>query len=152
MRRISYQDVPSAMFEKLRDLETFIAQSSLSEQLLELMRLRVSQLNLCAYCVDMHHKELKHLGESDLRLSMLCVWRETSLFSEKEQVVLTFAETLSKGTRKNLPDAVYDPLTSFFSKEEICYLTLAVAQINTWNKLMKTFQFESGKYQVEGAV
>jgi len=149
MGRISYQDVPASMFEKLREIEAYIEESSIPKQFLELLRLRISQLNTCAYCVDMHHKELKDLGETDLRLSMLCVWEEATLFSDKERAALKFAEVLSNCMHEKISEQVYTPLLSFFSKKEICYLTLSIAQITTWNQLMKTFQFESGNYQIE---
>jgi len=149
MERISYQDIPKGMFENLMSTENFINQSSLEIKLLELIRLRVAQKNGCAYCVDMHHKELKHLGETDLRLSSLCVWKETPYFSEKEMAALNLTDALTKMSRDPLPEEVFEVLTPHFSKEEICYLTLAIAQINTWTRLMKTFKFTPGNYQVK---
>lgn len=149
MQRISYQDIPEGMFDNLMETENFINKSSLDFNLLELIRLRVAQKNGCAYCVDMHHKELKHLNETDLRLSSLCVWEETNYFNDEEVAVLKFTDTLTKLSRGPIPDEVYDPLLSFFSKEEISYLTLAVAHINTWTRLMKTFRFIPGQYKVQ---
>jgi len=148
MERISYQDIPKGMFEKLRDIEDYLENSSIEFKLLELIRLRVAQKNGCAYCVDMHHKELKAIGESDLRLASLCVWAETPFFTNKERVVLTFTDYLTKLSREPLKDAIYNPLLEHFSKTDICYLTLAISQINTWTRLMKTFKFEAGKYKV----
>ena len=149
MERISYQDIPKGMFENLMSTENFINQSSLEIKLLELIRLRVAQKNGCAYCVDMHHKELIHLGETDLRLSSLCVWKETPYFSEKEMAALNLTDALTKMSRDPLPEKVFEVLTPHFSKEEICYLTLAISQINTWTRLMKTFKFTPGNYQVK---
>ncbi|RPG30422.1 MAG: carboxymuconolactone decarboxylase family protein [Muricauda sp. TMED12] len=152
MERISYQDIPKGMFENLMTTENFINQSSLGIKLLELIRLRVAQKNGCAYCVDMHHKELKHLGETDLRLSSLCVWKETPYFTEKEEAALTLTDALTKLSRDPLPEETFDALTPHFNKEEICYLTLAISQINTWTRLMKTFRFVPGNYQVKETV
>lgn len=149
MERITYQEIPQGMFDKLMVVENFIKESQLSFQLLEIMRLRVSQLNGCAYCTDMHYKELKHLGETDLRLSSLCVWEEAECFTAKERVVLAFAEALTRPKEGPVPDSVYDPLLSYFNKEDISQLTLAVAQVNTWNRLMKTFRFTPGIYEVK---
>ena len=146
MERISYGDIPTGMFEHLRKLEDFIKKSSINNQLLELIKLRVSQKNGCAYCVDMHYKELKKTGETELRLSSLCVWEETPYFSEKERAVLAFADSLTKLRRTPFPDEAYNPLLKLFSKEEICVLTLAITQINTWNRLMKVFLFTPGNY------
>lgn len=148
MERILYQEVPTEIFEKLRAIETYLENSFIDKQLLELLRLRISQINGCAYCVDMHNKELKHLGETELRLSSLCVWKETLYFTEKERAVLQFAEKLTRITEEPLSNKYYDILLNFFSKEEICNLTLAISQINTWNRLMKVFRFTPGHYTV----
>lgn len=149
MERITSQELPSGMFEKLMAIEDFIKESSLEFKLLELIKLRISQLNGCPYCVDMHYKELKHVGETALRLASLCVWEETPYFSEKERVVLTFAESLTRINSKPLNDKVFSPLLSFFNKEEVSYLSLAITQINSWNRLMKVFSFTPGNYEVE---
>lgn len=148
MERITYPDIPKGMFENLRAIEDFIDQSPLDPKLLELIKLRTSQENGCAYCVDMHYKELKHLGETELRLSSLCVWEETPYFTEKERAVLFFTEALTNLNRSPLANQVYDSLLDYFSKEEITYLTLAISQINTWNRLMKVFAFTPGNYKV----
>ena len=96
MERITFRELPKGMYQQLMTIEDLINESPLDLQLLELLRLRVAQINGCAYCVDMHHKELQSLGESDLRLSGLCVWKETPYFTERERVVLAFTEKLSK--------------------------------------------------------
>ncbi len=148
MERITYQDVPKGMFESLRAIEDLIDKSPLDKNLTGLIKLRTSQKNGCAYCVDMHYKELKHLGETELRLSSLCVWEETPYFSEKERVVLYLTDTLTQLDGSPISNSIYDPLLIFFSKEEICYITLAISQSNTWNRLMKTFGFIPGNYKV----
>lgn len=148
MNQISYNEIPQGMFENLRVIEDAIDNSSIETKLLELIRLLVSQKNGCAYCVDMHYKELKHVGETELRLSSLCVWEETPYFTDKERTVLNFADKLTKLSRAPIAPKDYDPLLIHFSKAEICYLTLAITQINTWNRLMKTFQFTPGNYKI----
>lgn len=149
MERINYQEIPKGMFENLMETENFINNSTLSMHLLELIRLRVSQQNACPYCVDMHHKELKHLNETDLRLSSLCVWKETPYFSDKERAALNFTDSLTKLSEGSISDKIYNLLNKFFTKEEICYLTLAISQINTWTRLMKTFKFIPGNHTVQ---
>lgn len=148
MERITYQDIPKGMFENLRAIEDFIDNSSLDPKLLELIKLRASQINGCAYCVDMHYKELKHLGETELRLSSLCVWEETPYFTEKERAVLYFTDALTDLNSSPISNQVYNALLDFFTKEEITYLTLAISQINTWNRLMKVFAFTPGNYKI----
>ncbi len=93
-------------------------------------------------------KELKHLGESDLRMYSLCIWKEAPYYSEKERAVLLYTEALTYMNSEPLQDQVYDPLLNYFSKSEICYITLAISQINTWTRLMKSFKFEPGNYKV----
>lgn len=150
MERISFQEVPAEIFNKLRAIEDYLEKSTIEQPLLHLLKLRVSQINGCAYCVDMHHKDLVQVGETSLRLSSLVVWEETPFFSEKERVLLRFAEAVTKLETATITDAIYNPLLKFLSKEEICDLTLAVAQINTWNRLMKVFRFTPGIYQAQG--
>ncbi|WP_276390690.1 carboxymuconolactone decarboxylase family protein [Eudoraea chungangensis] len=147
MERINYQDIPNGMFDILLKTESFINESTLDFKLLEIMRLRVAQKNGCAYCVDMHHKELKKTNENDLRLSSLCVWEETPYFTDQERAVLKFTDILTELPSEPISDKFYNPLLNFFSKEEICMLTLAISQINTWTRLMKTFRFIPGNYE-----
>lgn len=148
MERITYQDIPHGMFENLRTIEDSIVNSTLDRKLIEIIRLRTAQKNGCAYCVDMHYKELKALGETELRLSSLCVWEETPYFNEKERATLYFTDALTKLERKPLPDSIIEPLLQYFTKQEVSFLSLAVSQSNTWNRLMKVFEFTPGNYKV----
>lgn len=149
MERISYQEVPAEIFDKLRSIENYLESTTIGMHLLEIIRLRVAQKNGCAYCVDMHYKLLKNEGETELRLSSLCVWEETTYFTDKERSVLKFTDTLTEVVNNTLiSNDVFTPLLTFFSKEEICYLSLAISQINTWTRLMKTFQFTPGNFKI----
>jgi len=147
MERISYQEVPQEIFTKLRSIEDYLENSSFEKSVLDLVRLRVSQINRCAYCVDMHHKDLVKLGESDLRLSSLVVWKETPFYSKKEMALLSFAEAVTILKEQPFSDDLFRPLLEFYTKDEICKMTLAISQINTWNRLMKVFQFAPGHYK-----
>lgn len=149
MERIGYNDIPQGMFEKLLEVEHFLNASPIEMKLLELIRLRVAQINGCAYCVDMHHKELVHIGESDLRLSGLIAWEDSPFFDQRERAVLRFTDFLTKMGNKPVTDAIISPLFEYFDKKEVSYLTLAISQINTWTRLMKTFKFAPGKYEVK---
>ena len=148
MERISYQDLPEGIFYHLRANEDFLKQSGLDPKLLELLKLRVSQLNGCAYCLDMHYKELKHAGETDLRISLLAAWEECPQFTDKEKAALAYAEELTQISHESLAEAVITTLERYFTKAEIAYLSLAITQINTWNRLMKAFKFTPGNYVV----
>lgn len=147
MERISYQEAPAGFFGSLQAIEDYLNNTTIELGLLALARLRAAQINGCIYCVDMHYKELVNLGETSLRLSTLCVWDEGDFFDEKEKIVLLFTEQLTKANEGQITDQLFKQLNQYFSKEEIADLTLAIAQTNTWNRLMKTFKFKAGIYQ-----
>ncbi|MBL4709629.1 MAG: carboxymuconolactone decarboxylase family protein [Flavobacteriales bacterium] len=151
MERIGYEQVPNEIFECMMKVEDCINESSLEFQLLGLIRLRTAQLNACAYCVDMHYKELKHAGESELRLSSLCVWMETDYYSKKEVAALTLTDQLNQNWNEGISDLIFNMLLEHFNKEEISHLALVIAQIRSWNVLMKVFGFTPGNYQVKQA-
>jgi len=149
MERITFSQIPKGMVEKLMGIENYIKESTLDLQLLELMRLRVAQINKCVYCIDMHYKELKDSGETELRMSTLSVWNETSFFTEKEKAVLKFTEALTEINENDISDEIFDALSNFFDTEEICNLTFAISQLNTWTRLVRTFKFTAGNYEVK---
>ncbi|PCI04820.1 MAG: carboxymuconolactone decarboxylase [Flavobacteriaceae bacterium] len=150
MERITHQEMPTEMMTHLMAMEHYVNKSFKDLQLLELMRLRVAQINKCAYCIDMHYKELKHCGETELRINMLFVWSETSFFTEKEKCVLAFTEALTNISNREISDTLYKALSCYFTTQEICNLTVAIAQINTWTRLVRTFKFTPGLYKVAG--
>jgi len=149
MERITFRQIPTGMVEKLMAIENYIKESTLDLQLLELMRLRVAQINKCAYCIDMHYKELKHTGENELRMSTVSVWNETLFFTDKEKAVLQFTESLTEISKKDISNEIFESLTTFFNTEEICNLTLAISQLNTWTRLVRTFKFTAGNYEIK---
>lgn len=146
--RISFQDVSTGLMDGLMKSEMYLKRSGLDLKLIELMKYRVSQINGCAYCLDMHHKEAIHMGETELRLYSLAVWRECPYYSEKERAVLAFAEALTQVSQQDIDDALFETLVQHFSKAQIADLTLAVAQINTWNRINRVFRPIPGNYKV----
>lgn len=146
--RITYKDTAPGFADGLMKTEFYLKKSSLDQQLLELMKYRVSQINGCAYCLDMHHKEAVSMGETELRLHSLIAWKECPYYSDRERAVLAFAEALTLASGPETEDAAFDALTPHFSIPEIADLTLAIAQINTWNRINKTFKPVPGGYQV----
>jgi len=145
-QRIALHDIPKEFIEGMLKTESYLRRSSLDPKLLVLMQHRVSQINGCGYCLDMHHKDAIHLGESELRLHTLPAWKECPYYTEKERAVLAYAEALTLHAEAD--DAVFEGLTPFFSRAEIADLTLAVAQINSWNRLNIAFRSTPGNYQV----
>lgn len=148
MERISYDEVPKGMFDAVMTVENYINNSSTNKQLLELIRYRASILNGCAYCVDMHTKELKHIGETETRIHAISIWRSTQYFTQKEQAALAFTDAITITNAEPIKEKLFTNLTHHFSKEEISHITLAIAQINTWNRLMKSFEFTPGNYKI----
>jgi AhpD family alkylhydroperoxidase len=148
MERIPYSEMPSGLFGVMMKINEYLKQTTLDNKLLELVKYHVSQINGCAYCLDMHYKEAIQAGESELRLISSLVWKEVPYYTDKEKAVLAFTEAVTNISENNIDDDVYSPLTAIFSKEEIANLTLAIAEINSWTRLMKTFKFTPGNYKV----
>ena len=123
----------------------YLKESTIDRKLLELVDFRVSQINKCAYCLDMHSKELREMGETEQRLYGLSAWRETPYYSERERVALAWAEAI---TYADVPDEIYDLALTEFSEEELIDLTLGVTAINTWNRLNLAFPNKPGSYKV----
>jgi AhpD family alkylhydroperoxidase len=126
--------------------EIYLKKSGLDPKMLELIKTRVSQINGCAFCLDMHYKDAIHLGESELRLSTLAGWRECPYYSEKEKTVLALAEALT--LHPHVEDSLFETLSRLFSRAEIADLVLAISQINSWNRLNIAFRSTPGNYQV----
>ena len=147
MERISYRDLPQGLMQVMLKAQEYVDNSGLDAKLLHLVRMRVSQINSCAYCLDMHFKEGIEDGDTPLRLLSVAAWRETTYYTPQEQAVLAFAETLTRLPEEQHSDHIHDELNKYFSKEEIAKLTLAVVQINSWNRIVRSFGTVAGNYQ-----
>ena len=128
-------------------LEAYLHQSTIEPPVLHLIKLRASQINGCAYCVDMHWKDLRAIGECEQRLYGLDAWEESPYYTERERAALAWTEAVTLVTDGHVADAVYEQVRPHFSETELADLTLAVATINAWNRLMIAFRAEAGKYQ-----
>ena len=148
MERISYQELPEGFMHTLLQVQHYVDNSGLDPKLQHLVRFRVSQINNCAYCLDMHYKESIEDGETPLRLISLDAWRETPYYSPKEQAALAFAELLTHMPQEHSSDTIHDELSKHFSKKEIALLTLTITQINSWNRITRSFGPTPGNYQV----
>jgi AhpD family alkylhydroperoxidase len=149
MERISFAETPEGLYQVMQGIEIYLAKSGLDHKLHKLIKMRVSQINSCAYCIDMHYKEAIHIGETPLRLISLSAWRETPYYTPKEQAVLEFAETLTHMRPEEHSDHIHDELNKYFTKQEIALITLAITQINSWNRFTKSFGTVPGKYEVK---
>jgi AhpD family alkylhydroperoxidase len=124
-----------------------VNQSGLEPLLQELVKLRASQVNGCAYCIDMHSKDARALGETEQRIYALDAWRETSFYSERERAALAWTESVTRIGDAHVPDAVYEEARRQFSDQELVRLTMAVVAINGWNRWCIAFQVPPGQYQ-----
>lgn len=146
--RISYLELPSGLLAGINKTENYLHKSGVDLKLLELIKYRVSQINGCAYCLDMHHKEAINMGETELRLHSVIAWRECPYYSDEERAALWLAEVLTNANHQNVKDEVYDEVAKYYSKEEIAVLTVAIANINTWNRINAVFRIMPGQYVI----
>ena len=128
-------------------LETYIRNSGLERGLLELVKLRASQINGCAYCIDMHTKDARAAGETEQRLYGVTAWSETPFYSERERAALKWTEALTLISETHAPDDVYEEVRQHFSEEEIVSLSMAIVAINGWNRLALGFRIVPGTYE-----
>jgi AhpD family alkylhydroperoxidase len=144
--RMNYPEVAPGAVKALYGLGSYIYQSGLERSLLHLVYLRVSQINGCSYCVDMHTKDALAEGDDPQRLWMVVAWREAPFFSERERAAFAWAEAVTK-LEGGVSDDVYEQARDCFSEEELANLTLAVVAINGWNRLNVAFRMVGGSYQ-----
>jgi len=128
-------------------LQRHVNRSGLEESLLALVEMRASQINGCAFCLDMHSKDARAAGETEQRLYLLDAWREAPVYSERERAALAWTEAVTRIFDGNVPDEVYAATSAHFTEKELIDLTLAVVAINGWNRLSIAFRAEAGKYQ-----
>jgi len=145
--RINYHQQAAEAVKGLRAIEEYVYASGLEKSLIELVKLRVSQINGCAYCIDMHTKDARQLGETEPRLYLLTAWRETPFYSERERAALAWAEILTLISGNDVSDEEYEAVRQHFSESELIALTMAIVSINGWNRLAIPFRSVPGSYQ-----
>src|SRR6476620_9441312 len=145
--RIDYLKVGRGIYEAMLGLEKYLRQCGLEEKLLDLIKLRVSQINGCAYCIDMHWKDLREMGESEQRLYGLDAWRESPYYTDRERAALDWTEAVTLIAEDHVPDSVYDRVRSPFNEQQLADLTFAVAAINAWNRLVIASRTTPGGYK-----
>jgi len=145
--RIDYQRVSSGALQAMFGLERYIRNCGLEHSLLHLIKTRASQINGCAYCIDMHTKDARHEGETEQRLYALSAWRETPFYTDRERAALEWTEALTLISQHDISDELYERVRRHFSEEELVNLTMVVVTINGWNRLAIPFRTEPGTYQ-----
>ena len=147
--RMDFRKASPQGAKAMSELHAFIHRCGLEHSLLELVKLRASQINGCAHCIDMHTKELRAAGESEQRLYLLNAWEESPFYSERERAALAWTEALTLITESHAPDDVYEQARAQFSEEELANLTLAIIAINGANRLNIAFRTVPGSYRVK---
>ena len=145
--RLDYTKASPEALKAMLQLEAVVRRGGIDPKLLELIKIRASQMNGCAYCIDMHTKDARIKGETEQRIYSLDAWRETPFFSEKAGAALAWTEALTNIQTGHAPDALYSELRKSFSEEEIVILTLAITTINAWNRIAIGFRMVPGSYQ-----
>ena len=144
--RINFTQVSPRALQAMMGLQNYVNRSGLEHSLLELVKMRASQINGCAYCLDMHSKDARADGETEQRLYLLNAWRETSLYTERERAALAWTEAVTLVADGHVPDDVYAEVSPHFSEQELVALTVAVVAINGFNRLNIAFRMEGGSY------
>ncbi len=148
--RLDYASASPAAYRAMLGLERFVRnESGLDRSLLELIKIRASQINGCAYCIDMHTKDARAGGETEQRIYSLDAWRETPFYSDRERAALAWTEAVTLVHSGHVPDNVYDEVKSQFSDQEIVNLTMAIVTINGWNRLAIASRTVPGTYEPE---
>jgi AhpD family alkylhydroperoxidase len=144
--------IKSGLGQAMLALQHQVETSGLEHSTLELVKIRVSQINGCAYCLDMHTKDARALGETEQRIYALSAWRETGFYTPRERAALEWAESVTRVWADQVPDAVYESVKPQFTEAELVALTFAVVAINGWNRLAIPFRAPVGTYQSPHAV
>jgi AhpD family alkylhydroperoxidase len=144
--RIDPKNVPSGIIQAMLGLERQVRQAGFDSKLLDLVRMRASQINGCAYCLDMHSKDARANGETEQRLYGLNAWREAPYYSARERAALEWTEALTLVSETHAPDDAYERVREQFSENEFMHLTLAIAAINGWNRLNIAARTVAGDY------
>lgn len=146
--RASYQKAAPDVFQGMLALSAVVQKSGLAPGLVDLVNYRVSQINGCAYCLDMHSKDLRARGETEQRIYMLSAWREVpDLYNARGRAALAWAEAVTRLTDQEVSDEVYDQARKEFSDKELAQLTLGIVAINGWNRLNVAFRTPAGNYK-----
>jgi AhpD family alkylhydroperoxidase len=145
--RLDYARLAPGVYDAMECLDRYLQTCGLEDSLLNLVRLRASQINGCAYCLDMHWKDLRALGATEQHLYSLDAWRETPYYTDRERAALAWTEAVTRVADGHVPDAVFDEVRHHFTEQELSNLTLAVAAINAWNRLSIAARLVPGGYQ-----
>ena len=149
--RFDLQQQAPGIVRAMLGLEQYLRDSSLGRKLMDLVKLRASQINGCAYCIDMHWKDLRAAGETEQRLYGLDAWRESPYYTDRERAALDWTEAVTRVSHTHVPDEIFEAVRAHFSERELADLTLNIAAINAWNRLSISARAPAGTYQAPAA-
>lgn len=145
--RFNYAKTSPGAYKAMLGLETYLHQCGLETSLLHLIKLRSSQINGCAYCLDMHWKDLRAIGESEQRLYSLDAWRESPFYTDRERAALAWTEAVTLVASTHVPNEIYEEVRRQFNEKELADLTFAISTINAWNRMSIASRTQPGSYQ-----
>ncbi|MBK5209527.1 MAG: carboxymuconolactone decarboxylase family protein [Flavobacteriaceae bacterium] len=146
-QRLNYAKIAPDALKAMLELEKYVADSGLERSLYELVKTRASQINGCAYCLDMHTKDARKAGETEQRLYALSAWKEAPFYTDRERAALAWTEALTLIAENEVSDAFYEATIKCFSEKELVALTMAIVAINGWNRLAISFRTVPGSYE-----
>ena len=146
--RLNFIEASPEAYRAMATLEKYLAGCSIEKPLRELVKMRASQINGCAYCIDMHWKDARAAGETEQRLYGLDAWEESPYYTDRERAAMAWTEALTLVSKDHVPDAVYEKVKPHFSERELADLTWLIASINTWNRIAISFRAPAGSYKV----
>lgn len=149
--RLDIDKVEPAAYHVMMEVEKYVRASGLDTTLLELIKTRASQINGCAFCIDMHTKDARHAGEKEQRLYALSAWAETTFYTSQERAALSLTEAVTQISKGGVPDEVYEEVSHYFTPEQIVKLLMAIVAINSWNRLSIASRIVPGSYQIKAA-
>lgn len=149
--RLDFSKYAPEPLHSLLSIERYLAKCGLDHKLMLLVKMRASQINGCAYCIDMHSKDARALGETEQRLYELDAWRETPFYTDRERAALAWTETVTRVSETHIPDSVFEDVRKQFSEKEVVDLTYLVTAINSWNRLAIALRAVPGSYKPAAA-
>ncbi|HET9696774.1 MAG TPA: carboxymuconolactone decarboxylase family protein [Terriglobales bacterium] len=147
--RIDYPKLSAPIYRTLFQLQTEIEKTGLDPKTIDLIKIRASQINGCAFCIDMHTIDARARGESEQRIYALNAWREGPFFTDKERAALELTESVTRISETHVPDEIFEAVKQHYTDQEIVNLTWAIIAINAWNRLAITFRAEPGHYKAQ---
>jgi AhpD family alkylhydroperoxidase len=146
-QRMELQKTEPAAYQAMLELEKYVNKSGLDKKIISLIKIRASQINRCAFCIDMHTKDARKNGETEQRIYALNAWRETPFFNPEENAVLNLTEAITLLSENHVSDEIYQEVSNYFTPNEVAKILMTIVTINAWNRIVITTKMVPGTYQ-----